>query len=124
MDAGVALIDIGGGTTKIAVCENGELVDLTAVDIGARIVALDAQGRLVRLEEAGRRFAEEVGVTLQLGQPVAQADLTRMADRMADRIFEITGTSNPDSISQSLLRAEEIVPPQPPPEVSHMGRHL
>lgn len=53
--ARVMNIDIGGGTTKIAVCENGELVDLTAVDIGARIVALDAQGRLVRLEEADRK---------------------------------------------------------------------
>jgi len=106
--ARVMNIDIGGGTTKIAVCENGELVDLTAVDIGARIVALDAQGRLVRLEEAGRKFAEEVGIALQLGQPVAHEDLERMVERMADRIFEVASSSSPDAISQSLLRLEPL----------------
>lgn len=106
--ARVMNIDIGGGTTKIAVCQNGELVDLTAVDIGARIVALDAQGRLVRLEEAGRKFAEEVGVNLQLGQLVAHEDLMRMVDRMAERIFDVAGTSAPDAISQSLLRLEPL----------------
>jgi len=104
--ARVMNIDIGGGTTKIAVCENGELLDLTAVDIGARIVALDAQGCLVRLEEAGRKFAEEVGVTLTLGQPVAPEDLARMVDRMAERIFDVASNAAPDAISQSLLRLE------------------
>jgi len=104
--ARVMNIDIGGGTTKIAVCENGELLDLTAVDIGARIVAMDAQGCLVRLEEAGRKFADEVGVTLTLGQPVAPEDLARMVDRMAERIFDVASNAAPDAISQSLLRLE------------------
>jgi ethanolamine utilization protein EutA len=106
--ARVMNIDIGGGTTKIAVCENGELVDLTAVDIGARIVAFDAEGRLVRLEEAGRQFAVEVGLNLELGQSVAKADLERMVARMADTIFEVAGTSTPDAKSQSLLRLEPL----------------
>jgi len=106
--ARVMNIDIGGGTTKIAVCENGELVDLTAVDIGARIVAFDAEGRVVRLEEAGRQFAVEAGLNLELGQVVAKADLERMVARMADRIFEVAGTSTPDAKSQSLLRLEPL----------------
>jgi ethanolamine utilization protein EutA len=114
-------IDIGGGTTKIAVCENGELVDLTAVDIGARIVALDANGCVVRLEEAGLRFAKEVGLHLQLGQAVAPADLERMVNRMADRIFEVAGTSTPDAISQSLLRLEPLLALKMPDVLTFSG---
>jgi len=86
--ARVMNIDIGGGTTKIAVCEAGELVDLTAIDIGARIIALDAQGTVVRIEEAGRRFAQEAGLALQLGMALKPADLQRMAELMAARLFE------------------------------------
>src|SRR5713226_4840850 len=48
--------DVGGGTSKIAVCANGKVVALTAVDAGARLVCLDAAGRIVRIEEAGRTF--------------------------------------------------------------------
>ena len=119
--ARVMNIDIGGGTTKIAVCENGELVDLTAVDIGARIVALDANGAVVRLEEAGRRFAQEVSLNLQLGQVLAPADLERMVARMADRIFEVAGTSKPDAISQSLLRLEPLLAQKMPDVLTFSG---
>src|SRR5689334_21733037 len=38
--ARVMNVDIGGGTTKIAVCEGGSVVDMTAIDVGARIVSL------------------------------------------------------------------------------------
>ncbi|MGY9107713.1 MAG: ethanolamine ammonia-lyase reactivating factor EutA, partial [Alphaproteobacteria bacterium] len=55
-------IDIGGGTTKIALCEEGQVKDITAIDIGARVVALDAEGNVARLEEAGARFAGELGL--------------------------------------------------------------
>ena len=65
--ARVMNIDIGGGTSKIAVCEAGEIADLTAIDVGARIVSFDAEGRVARIEEAGRRFAAEVGLLLEMG---------------------------------------------------------
>ena len=48
--------DVGGGTSKIAVCADGKVIDVTAVDVGARLLVLDGDNRIVRLEEAGRRF--------------------------------------------------------------------
>src|SRR5262244_1900744 len=60
-------IDVGGGTSKIAVCAEGKVIDLTAIDVGARLVCLDEAGQIVRIEEAARRFAAELGITLKLG---------------------------------------------------------
>jgi ethanolamine utilization protein EutA len=101
-------IDIGGGTTKIAVCENGVLADLTAVDIGARIVAFDAQGLVARIEEAGQRFAQEAGITLVLGKAVAAKDLQRMVGLMADRLFAVASCSALDATTASLLRLDPL----------------
>src|SRR5205809_613379 len=67
--ATVMNVDIGGGTSKIAVCADGKVVDLTAVDVGARLVCLDEAGRIVRVEEAGRRFGAERGLKLAPGAP-------------------------------------------------------
>src|SRR5271170_4090340 len=36
--APVMNVDVGGGTAKIAVCANGKVTDVTALDIGARLV--------------------------------------------------------------------------------------
>src|SRR5215475_14569766 len=61
-EAAVMNVDVGGGTAKIAVCRNGEVVAITAADVGARLVCLDADRRIVRLEEAGRGFAADLGL--------------------------------------------------------------
>src|SRR6202051_1174488 len=60
-------VDVGGGTSKISICSEGRVVDLTAIDVGARLVCLDASGRIVRIEEAARRFASELGIK-QIGR--------------------------------------------------------
>src|SRR6476646_988249 len=85
--ATVMNVDIGGGTSKIAVCVDGKVVDLTAVDVGARLVCLDDAGRIIRIEEAGRRFAAELGIKLEIGAKLSPEDARALAARMAERLF-------------------------------------
>src|SRR6201997_2655115 len=54
-------VDVGGGTSKIAVCADGKVTDVTAVDFGARLLVIDDTRRFVRMGEAGRRFGTELG---------------------------------------------------------------
>jgi ethanolamine utilization protein EutA len=119
--ARVMNIDIGGGTSKIAVCEEGELADLTAVDVGARIVSFDPEGRVVRIEEAGRRFAEEVGLELCVGA-IPEADgLNRMVERMAGRLFEVLHAVTLERTTASLLRLDPLRNTRKPDIVTFSG---
>ena len=52
-DAPVMNVDIGGGTSKIAVCADGKVIDVTAVDVGARLVVVD-EARHDRAARGGR----------------------------------------------------------------------
>ena len=76
-DATVMNVDVGGGTSKIAVCGDGKVVDVTALDVGARLVCVDADGRIVRIEEAGRRFAAELGIAARARQRCSTGACTR-----------------------------------------------
>lgn len=114
-------VDIGGGTSKISVCENGEIVDLTAVDVGARIVCFDESGRVTRLEEAGKRFAAEVGVPVALGERIAEDKLQRMVERMADRLFEAMGAQGLSRETEALLRLPALRTDRKPDSVTFSG---
>ena len=114
-------IDIGGGTSKIAVCADGEIAEMTAVDVGARVVALDKHGVVVRLEEAGRRFAKEAGLQLDIGSKPSPADLGLMVERMADRLFEVISAPTLSAETAALLRLDPLRNARAPDVVTFSG---
>lgn len=81
-------VDVGGGTSKIAVCENGEIVDRTVIDVGARLIRHDELNRVTGIEDAGRRLAAESGIEIELGTLLSDRDRQRIAECMAERLFE------------------------------------
>ncbi len=106
--ATVMNVDIGGGTTKIAICTEGKIVGQTAIDIGARLVALDEAGMVQRLEEAGKHFAVEAGLSLSPGDPMPDGGRMRMAERMADRLMEVLSLQDLSPETDALLRLPPI----------------
>ena len=58
-------IDIGGGTTKLALVENGNVVHTAAIHIGGRLAVFDEEGRLTRLDPAGQRLARLAVLALE-----------------------------------------------------------
>ena len=81
-------IDVGGGTTKISLIDNGKIRATTAVNIGARLVACDGAGSIVRLEKAGRRFSYDLGLGLEIGSTPSEELKVRLANRMAQALFD------------------------------------
>jgi ethanolamine utilization protein EutA len=101
-------VDIGGGTSKIAVCEDGKVLDVTAIDVGARLIVLDGDNRIVRLEEAGRRFGVELGLKLDVGSKVGEDESRTLAARMADRLFDAMKGGSPQAGGAALLRLDPL----------------
>lgn len=60
-------IDMGGATTKLAVCEGGRVTATAALAIGGRLVATDRNDVIVRLEPTGRMHAQACGFDWRLG---------------------------------------------------------
>ncbi len=79
-------IDIGGGTTKLAVVENGKVVATAAVHVGGRLQVVDASGAIIRLDPAGRHHAKRAGFSWNRGDHVADADMDKVAAAMADAL--------------------------------------
>jgi ethanolamine utilization protein EutA len=92
-------VDIGGGTTKVVICRSGHVADLMAIDVGARLVAFDDDGVVVRLEPAAREIATRLDLAIALGQVASEQDVNRLVHYMVDQLVsEINvGGSSPGS---------------------------
>ena len=79
-------IDIGGGTTKLAVIEKGRVIATAAVHVGGRLQVVDDGSRIVRLDPAGRDHAADAGFAWAKGDHADPAALDKVAEHMADTL--------------------------------------
>lgn len=97
-------IDVGGGTSKLAICSNGRVREVTAIDVGARLIVIGQDSVVTRLEEAGRYFASAAGLDAEVGKKIDRAKLPAMASLMADKLFEVIARKPVSEETQKLLR--------------------
>ncbi len=79
-------VDIGGGTTKLGIVDNGTVVATAAVHIGGRLQVIDETGRITRLDPAGRYHARQAGFYWNRGDLLSPSQLDRVAEAMADAL--------------------------------------
>jgi ethanolamine utilization protein EutA len=95
-------VDIGGGTTKLAFIEKGEILATIAIAVGGRLIVEDKTG-MIRIEEPVRDVARSLGIELALGQPLAPQDRQRIVERMVRQLMRMIDRRPPDELSQRLL---------------------
>ncbi len=78
-------VDIGGGTTKLGLVENGKVIATAAIHIGGRLQVVE-RGRIVRLDPAGQHHAARAGFSWRRGDAIDPADLQKVAEGMADAL--------------------------------------
>ena len=101
-------VDVGGGTSKIAVCADGKVIDVCAVDVGARLLHLAPDGTILRIEAAGQRHALDAGLNVAPGEKLTLDQARTLCSAMADRLFEAMRGGAPTAHGASLLRTEPL----------------
>ena len=99
-------VDIGGGTTKLALIENGTLVASAAVAVGGRLLVEDAKSGPTRIEPPMQAIAESVGITLAPGRPLSADDRARIVNRMVRLIMRMIDRRLADELTERLLVTE------------------
>ena len=116
-EAGIhANIDMGGGTTKIALCSRGEILAVGAVDVGARLVRMDAEGRIEAVEPVLRSIIAERWPELRVGEVPAPADLHALAGALIRAVLAYTGLHEASPFPE-LERTSSLVGEEGPAEI-------
>jgi ethanolamine utilization protein EutA len=114
-------VDVGGGTSKIAIVQDGEVVEVMAINVGARLIAWDGDNRIVRIEEAGRRIAAAAGQPLGLGDTIHEEQKRAVAEKSADILFEALRRGKLSPVTGGLIISGPLEYAGPLNEISFSG---
>jgi ethanolamine utilization protein EutA (predicted chaperonin) len=84
-------IDVGGGTTKLALIDGGEIVGVNAFAVGGRLIATDSFGVWTRVDDSAHLVAADLGLatdpTSLASVPVRRRIARRLASIAVDCIL-------------------------------------
>jgi ethanolamine utilization protein EutA len=87
--ARVLVVDMGGGTTKLALIDDGQVLHTAAINIGARLIAFGEDDTLTRIEEPARIILGDRDNRIELGSKVTPEMKERLVNAMTDCLFEV-----------------------------------
>ena len=96
-------VDIGGGTTKVALIENGRILATCAIAVGGRLIVEDEAAGLTRIEPPVVEVANSLGIALAPGTALAAEDRKRIAVRMARMVMGLIDLRQPGELARSLM---------------------
>jgi len=96
-------VDIGGGTTKLALIAGGAVTQTAAINLGARLIAFDGASVVTRLEAAGRVLMQALGHQVEVGQKITLQQKADLATLMADLLFDLIQQGPVSPLAQQLM---------------------
>ncbi|MDU6265458.1 MAG: ethanolamine ammonia-lyase reactivating factor EutA [Anaerocolumna aminovalerica] len=89
---GVVNIDIGGGTSNLALFDHGEVKDTGCLDVGGRLVKIDKNsGEITYLSEKMKELIERKNLPLRVGTIATKENLQPILDAMVYALMQSVG---------------------------------
>lgn len=103
-NAYVVNIDIGGGTSNLALFKNGELIDTGCLDIGGRLIKIDKDSKKIYyIYPKIKKLAESIGVQIEVGEIADIDKIRKIARAMAGILEESVSVKARTSMYEELL---------------------
>lgn len=97
----IANLDVGGGTTNIAVYDNGRLQGTSCLDIGGRLIKVE-RGRITYVFPKIKALAKSKDISIETGEAVDTDKLRRICAVMADQLAQAIGLADRDENHEEL----------------------
>jgi ethanolamine utilization protein EutA len=114
-------VDIGGGTTKLALIDKGRILSVAAFAVGGRLVGQDAEGSWTRVDESAQLVASELGLATDAANLAKPEIRQQIARRLAQVAADYITGSPLDALGQKLLLTEPLQRRVAPDAVTFSG---
>lgn len=114
-------VDVGGGTSNLAICTNGTVQSTSCINVGGRLLGIDQEFKIWRVDEPTYGVMKELGMEYELGQVIPEDDTKKIARAYAKALLEVMQGPATTKIAKMLMMTEELEFTTPIDRVSFSG---
>lgn len=101
-------VDVGGGTSNLAIAARGQVLSTSCINVGGRLLGIDKDFKIWRIDGPAQFIMNELGMSYQLGDTVAEDDARTIARELAKALVEaMQGPAN-SVIAKELMMTDDL----------------
>lgn len=100
--------DIGGGTSNMAISCNGQVVSTSCIAVGGRLLAVDAQRKILRTSDAAKKVMTHLGVHYEVGDVIPEEWLKKITVVLAQTLIEVINGPAVSDLAKDLMVTDDL----------------
>ncbi|MHA2171652.1 MAG: ethanolamine ammonia-lyase reactivating factor EutA, partial [Candidatus Kariarchaeaceae archaeon] len=113
--------DIGGGTSNIAISSNGDVISTACVSVGGRLLAVDGDNRIWRIDEPARIVMQGLDMDYRVGDKISIEDIRKIAEKFAEVLIEVISGPTQSDLTKKLMMTASLDFSQTIDEIAFSG---
>ncbi|MFX1262200.1 MAG: ethanolamine ammonia-lyase reactivating factor EutA [Promethearchaeota archaeon] len=101
-------VDIGGGTSNIAIASNGDVLSTACINVGGRLLGIDKDFRIWRIDEPTNFLMQELGMDYKLYDIISEEDARLIAREYAKALIEVMRGPATSRIAKELMMTDDL----------------
>lgn len=103
--------DIGGGTSNLAISQNGKVISTSCISVGGRLIAVDDEGKITRLNRPAVKVIKHLGLNYQIGDFISKNDLGKITEKLAEVLIEVMTGPAHSPLAKELMMTDDLIFP-------------
>ncbi|WP_371804330.1 ethanolamine ammonia-lyase reactivating factor EutA [Candidatus Lokiarchaeum ossiferum] len=114
-------VDIGGGTSNLAISSNGTVLSTACINVGGRLLGIDKNFKIWRIDGPTEFVMKYLNMHYTLGDIIPEVDVIRISREYAKILLEVMSGRAQSPLAKDLLMTEDLDFSIPIDEVSFSG---
>ncbi|TFG26208.1 hypothetical protein EU528_14795, partial [Candidatus Thorarchaeota archaeon] len=114
-------VDIGGGTSNLAIVSKGHIHSTGCMNVGGRLLGIDEGFKIWRIDEPSNFVMQELGMSYKIGDIISDEDARTIAREFAKALIEVMQGPAESRIAKELMMTEDLDFSIPIDDISFSG---
>ncbi|MHA2350889.1 MAG: ethanolamine ammonia-lyase reactivating factor EutA [Candidatus Thorarchaeota archaeon] len=101
-------VDIGGGTSNLAIASNGQVLSTSCINVGGRLLGIDEDFKIWRIDGPSQFLMKELGMNYRIGDIIPEKDARTIAREYAKSLFEVMQGPAKGVVAKELMMTEDL----------------